>query len=128
MVYPNSNDRKKDLQKRDKKIFELRQQGKTFKEIAALYNFGSNRAFQIYHREKEKYDNADKWPPLKKMLSTRTKTCLVNHFEYHGYKNILNNPQKIAELNEKELLKIKNLGEKSVTELLNALHELLMRI
>ncbi len=115
---------RKDLQKRDKKIFELKQQGKTFKEIAALYNFSSSRAYHIYHREKEKYDNDDKWPPLKKMLSTRTKTCLVNHFTYHGYKNILNNPQKIAELNEKDLLRIKNFGKKSLKDLLNALHGL----
>ena len=114
----------KDLQKRDKKIFELKQQGKTFKEIAALYNFSSSRACYIYHREKEKYDNDDKWPPLKKMLSTRTKTCLVNHFTYHGYENILNNPQKIAELSEKELLRIKNFGKKSLKGLLNALHGL----
>ena len=116
--------KKKDFQKRDEKIFKLRQQGKTFKHIASLYNIGSTRAGQIYHREKEKYENADKWPPLKKMLSTRTQNCLINYSNYFGYKNILNNPKKIAELNEKDLLRIKNLGKKSAKELLNVLHEL----
>ncbi len=116
--------KKKDFQKRDEKIFKLRQQGKTFKHIASLYNICSARAGQIYRREKEKYDNVDKWPPLKKILSTRTQNCLVNYFGELGYKNILNNPKKIAELNEKDLLKIKNLGKKSAKELLNALHEL----
>ncbi len=124
MAYPNSNDRKKEIQKRDKEIFKLRQQGKMLKQIALRYNISLTRASQIYLREKDRHDNLDKWPPLKQMLSTRTQTCLVNYFEYHGYENILNNPQKIAELNGKSLLRIKNLGKKSVTELLNALHEL----
>ena len=116
--------KKKDFQERNQNIFKLRQQGKTFKHIGSLYNIGLSRVGQIYHREKENYDNADKWPPLKKMLSTRTQHYLENYFEELGYKNILNTPQKIAEMNRKELLRIKNLGDKSVTELLNALYEL----
>lgn len=57
---------KENLQKRAHEIFKLRQQGKTFKHIASLYDISVARAGQIYHREKEKHDNADKWPPLKK--------------------------------------------------------------
>jgi DNA-directed RNA polymerase alpha subunit len=116
--------KKKKIQKRDQEIFDLRQQGKTFRQIASLYNISASRAAFIYHREKEKYDNADKWPPLKIMLSTRTQNGLINYFNYLGYKDILNNPRKLAELNERDFLKIKNLGKKSARELFNALHQL----
>jgi DNA-directed RNA polymerase alpha subunit len=111
---------KKDLQKRDKAIYKLRQQGKTYKYIASFYNIGPTRVGQIYHREKDKHDNADKWPPLKKLLSSRTKNCLVNTFG----KDILNNPEKITGLNCRELFRYKNLGNKSVTELILTLHGL----
>lgn len=114
----------KDLKKRDKKIFELRQQGKTFKDIASLFNIGATRASQIYWREKYKSDNFDKWPYLKKVLSSRTQNGLVRYFEHLGYEDILNNPKEIAKLSEKEILRIKDLGKKSVAELLNALHAL----
>lgn len=111
---------KNDLQKRDEAIYKLRQQGKTYKYIASLYNIGTARAGQIYHREKDKHDNADKWPPLKKLLSARTKNCLVNSFG----KDILNNPEKIIGLDCRELFRYKNLGNKSVTELILTLHGL----
>jgi DNA-directed RNA polymerase alpha subunit len=123
-VFVGKNTMRKDLQKRDEEIYKLREQGKTYKYIASLYSIGSKRAWQIYHREKEKYDNAYKWPPLKKRLSTRTQNCLVKYFGYYGHKDILNNPKKIAELGMRELFKIKNLGIKSVTELILALHGL----
>ena len=117
----HKNMKKIDIQKRDEEIYILRQKGKAFKHIASLYNISSTRAQQLYAREKDKRENFEQWPPLKKVLSNRTQKALITYF---GNENILNAPEKIAELGRIELSRIRNLGRKSITELVIALHGL----
>jgi len=56
-----------------------------------------------------------------KILSTRPKNALTDYFRGE---DILDNPQKLAELGRVKLAKIKNLGQKSVKEIGSALHAL----
>jgi len=60
-------------------------------------------------------------PPLRKLLSKRTQKVLDNYFKG---KSILENPQKIADLGWNQMLKIKNIGRKSLREISFALYDL----
>lgn len=106
--------------KRNARIFKLRQQGVTYKQIALQCGISHYRASKIYEEIKDRKENFDKWPPLKKYTSQRIQNALINRFG----ENILNEPEKLANMSERELLKVKNLGKVSVKELLNILHAL----
>ena len=67
---------------------------------------------------KEVFENL---PPLRKLLSKRTQKVLDNYFKGE---NILENPQKIADLGWNKMLKIKNIGRKSLREITFALYDL----
>ena len=60
-------------------------------------------------------------PPLRKLLSKRTQKVLDNYFKGE---NILENPQKIADLGWNQTPKIKNIGRKSLREITFALYDL----
>jgi hypothetical protein len=105
----------------EEEIFALREAGKTFSNIASMYDISTERVRQLYYRAKERKDNWNSWPPLKKMLSARCRNSLINYF---GSKEILNDPQRIAEVGLIKLSRIKNMGVKSLRELFYALHAL----
>ena len=60
-------------------------------------------------------------PPLKRKLSKRTQKALFKHF---GSESILEEPQKIALLGSLQILRINNVGRKSLREISSALFSL----
>src|SRR4030067_1309011 len=106
---------------REEKIYVLRKNGSTFTEIAKMFGVSSERTRQIYLRAKDRKENFDSCPPLKKLLSSRTQKILNKSF---ANENILENPQKIASLGKDKLLQIKNIGRKTLKELAVALQTL----
>jgi hypothetical protein len=103
------------------KIMRLREEGKTFKSIASIFGISIERARQIYLSAKAALENEPSWPPLKRMLSSRSRNCLIHHF---GTEDILSNPQKVADIGILNLRKIRNIGIKSLREIILALHSL----
>jgi len=77
-----------DIEKRDEQIYKLREKGATFSHISSLFNISTTRVTQLYYRTRYKKEHYDTWPPLMKMLSTRSKNALTNYFRNE---NILDN-------------------------------------
>jgi len=57
-------------------------------------------------------------PPLKSKSTKRTQKALIKHF---GSESILEEPQKIALLGSLQILRINNIGRKSLREISSAL-------
>ncbi len=110
-----------DIEKREEKIYVLRQQGLTYTQIASVFNISRSRAQQIYFCAKYKKEVFETLPPLKKCLSKRTQKALCKHF---GNENIFVNPQIIADLGWHQTIMIKNIGRKSIREIAFALYSL----
>jgi hypothetical protein len=108
-----------DKEKREDEIYELRRQGLTYRNIASLYNIHKSRAEQIYKGAKYKREVLPTLTPLRRLLSNRTQKALVKHF---GGDDILDEPQKIAELGRKRLLRVCNIGRISLREISSTLH------
>jgi hypothetical protein len=109
------------LEKREEEIYKLRNQGATFSHIASAFSISRSRAQQLYVRKKYMKEVFETLPPLRKLLSKRTQKVLDNYFKGE---NILENPQKIADLGWNRMLKIKNIGRKSLREITFALYDL----
>ena len=107
------------LPERDQKIFAMRETGVTYSKIAKAFDISRARAQQIHSKLKERKDNFDSYPFLKKRLSKRVQTALT---EYFGSEDILENPQMIADMGVVKVLQIKNLGRKSLNEIAVAMH------
>ena len=103
---------------RNERIVALREQGITYKQIAALFKISRARVGQICLREKEKMRDRDSLPTLGKLVCQRVRNAL-QHNVYN--QNLLEDPQKIAALGSARLLRIKNIGRKSIKELARAL-------
>ncbi len=110
-----------DYQDREEQIYQMRKAGETFSKIASKFNISSSRANQIYKKKKHREDNWDTWPPLRKMLSYRSRISLIRHFQDE---DILSKPHKIAEIGLTNMLKIKNLGRYSLQEITCSLYSL----
>jgi hypothetical protein len=110
-----------DMSQRDERIYSLSVQGASFSDIAKKFNLSRERVRQIYSQMKNRKENYDSWPPLKKILSCRAQNALVGHFNDEA---ILENPQKISEIGRDELVRIKNIGTKSMRELASAMNSL----
>ncbi len=102
-------------------ILKLREEGKTFASIASIFGISIERARQIYLSAKAANENEPSWPPFKRMLSARSRNCLIHHF---GTEDILSDPKKIADIGILNLRKIRNIGIKSLREIVLALHSL----
>jgi hypothetical protein len=103
-----------DKDKRENGIYELREQGLTYSHIASIFDISRSRAHQIFRIAKYKRDTIETLPPLKRKLSKRTQKDLVKHF---GSESILEEPQKIALLGSLQILRINNVGRKSLREI-----------
>lgn len=112
---------KADLPKRDERIYYLRTRGASFTEIGKIFNISRERVRQIYLKTKDRKENSHSWPPLKKLLSNRTQNALTLYF---NNENIMEKPQKIVDLGQEEIRRIKNIGEKSMRELAAVLRAL----
>ena len=112
---------KMDKENRENEIYELRGQGLTYRHIASLFDISRSRAHQIYGSAKYKRDILETLPPLRRMMSKRTQKALVKHF---GSESILEKPQEIAELGSLQILRINNIGRKSLREISSALYSL----
>jgi hypothetical protein len=66
-------------------------------------------------------DNFHKWPPLKRILPGRVQKVLIKTF---GSEEILNFPEKLASLGPEVFYKWRNIGRKSVKQLIDALESL----
>ena len=108
------------LPERDEKIFAMREAGASCREIANAFDISRSRVQQIHSKLKDRKDNFDSYPLLKKRLSKRVRSALTKHF---GSEDILENPQMIADMSISNLLRIKNIGRKSLKEITIALRE-----
>ena len=91
---------------RNERIVALREQGITYKEIAALFKISGVRVRQICLREKEKMRYRDSLPALGKLVGQRVRNALRHNV---NTQNLLEDPQKIAALGSARLLRIKNI-------------------
>jgi DNA-binding CsgD family transcriptional regulator len=103
---------------RNERIVALREQGITYQEIAAIFKISRARVGQICLREKEKMRDRDSVPTLGNLVCQRVRNAL-QHNVYN--QKLLEDPQKIAALGSARLLRIKNIGRKSIKELARAL-------
>ncbi len=107
-----------DLIQRNERIFIQHEQGDTYKEIAALFGISPERVNQICSREKRRFERRQSVPTLKTLVSKRLQTAL----QYNLYnQNLLENPEQIAALGSQKILRIRNIGRKSLKELADAL-------
>lgn len=109
------------IEKRNERIYELRENGATFSYIGSLFNISKSRASQVYYRIKDRKECFDTWPPLKQILSVRSQRGLTDYFKDE---NILANPRKVAEVSAKDLLRTRNIGRKTIKEIVSALYKL----
>jgi DNA-directed RNA polymerase alpha subunit len=103
---------------RNERIFIQRERGDTYKEIAVLFGISPERVRQICSREKRRFERRQSVPTLKTLVSKR----LQNALQYNLYnQNLLENPEQIAALGSQKILRIRNIGRKSIKELADAL-------
>ncbi len=113
--------KKIDRTERDERIYELRAGGASFAEIARQFGISREGARRIFLRMREQKELHPTWPPLRKMLSNRI--CKALHLHFNDDR-ILEDPRKIADAGRDRVRRIKNIGEKSVRELADALRAL----
>ena len=58
----------------------MKENGTTYRTLARTFNISSARVREIYLRIKDRKDNFDSWPPLKKLLSYRVQNALTKLF------------------------------------------------
>lgn len=107
---------------RNYEIYLMRKAGMTLDEIGKKYGLTRERIRQLYELQRRKHEMINNpWPVFRKMLSTRSQKCLITHF---GSEEIFSHPDEIASKSYPELLRIKNIGKKSIDEIIDALKNL----
>jgi hypothetical protein len=109
------------IDQRDEEIWRLRREGATFPQIARRFHLSPSRVQQIYCWRKDKMENFDKWPPLKRALPVRVQNILIKAF---GSEEIFKNPEKLASMGPKVFMAWRNMGRKGVNQLIEALESL----
>ena len=107
-----------DIRERDENIYAMRINGAFYHEIAKSFGISKERARMIYLSLKERKENFDSWPPLKRMVSVQVQNALSAYFKTE---DTLNNPQIIADMKMYDVWRIKNIGKKSIMEIRAAL-------
>jgi len=98
----------KNLAKR-KRIVSLRNQGKTFIEIAEIFGNCPYRVSGLYAEHMENLNECSKYP-FRKYLSVRLRNALVHAFGVE----ILGKPEKMAEFGSGKLRSLKHFGKITV--------------
>ncbi len=107
--------------KRNHEIYLMRKAGKTLEEIGEKYGLTRERIRQLYEAQRKKHEMINTWTAFRKMLSARSQKCLITHF---GSEDIFSHPEEIASKSYTELLRIKNIGKKSIEEIIDTLRKL----
>ena len=109
------------MDQRDERIWRMRKEGATFSQIAERFDISPGRAQQIYRQRKDKIENDEKWPSLRKKLPVRIQNVLIKVF---GNEEIFKNPEKLASMGADVFITWQNIGRKSVNQLNDALQSL----
>lgn len=109
------------MDQRDERIWRMRKEGSTFSQIAERFDISPGRAQQIYRQRKDKIENDEKWPSLRKKLPVRIQNVLIKVF---GNEEIFKNPEKLASMGADVFITWQNIGRKSVNQLNDALQSL----
>lgn len=110
----------KKSKERREKVYALREEGMTFREIGLRFGFSNERARQLYLQVKEERELL-KRHPFAVRLSARSRNGLARYF---GDESIIDDPSRVAKLGRKRLGRIRNLGVMSIDEISKTLYEL----
>ena len=103
-----------------KRIFDLRNSGYNYSKISKKLNVSYDYARNIYFKMAVKPENTDVISKFQKSLSQRAQNALIDYF---GGIDIFINPNRLADSGKNRLLKIKNLGRKTINEIASSLEK-----
>lgn len=106
-------------ERRDK-VYALREEGMTFREIGLRFGFAVERARQLYLRAKYERQLLEQHL-FASRISARARNGLVRHFMDES---IIFDPGRVMKLGRNGLCKVKRLGRMSVEEISKALYDL----
>jgi len=109
------------MEERNEEIWKMRCEGATLSRIAKEFGISSHRVRQICDKKKRRLENIAKWPHLKRVLPARIQNVLN---KYLRNEDIYDHPERLAILGEKVFFSWKDMGSKSVRQLINALESL----
>jgi uncharacterized membrane protein len=98
---------------RREKVYALRKEGLTFREIGLRFGFCVERARQLYLRAQYERELLEQHP-FAARISARCRNALARDF---ADESAIFSPGRVAKLGRKELLRIKNLGRMSAEEI-----------
>ena len=106
--------KKEERIKLHKRIFDLRNSGYNYSKISKELNVSYDYARNIYFKMAVKPENKDVISKFQKSLSRRAQNALIDYFS--GI-DIFINPNRLTDAGKNKLLKIKNLGRKTINEI-----------
>ena len=112
--------KKEERIKLHKRIFDLRNSGYNYSKISKTLNVSYDYAKNIYFKMALKPENTDVISKFQKSLSQRAQNALIDYF---GGIDIFINPNRLADSGKNRLLKIKNLGRKTINEIASSLEK-----
>ena len=112
--------KKEERIKLHKRIFDLRNSGYSYSKISKKLNVSYDYARNIYFKMAVKPENTDVISKFQKSLSQRAQNALIDYF---GGIDIFINPNRLSDYGKKKLLKIKNLGRKTINEIASSLEK-----
>jgi len=112
--------KKEERIKLHKRIFDLRNSGYNYSKISKKLNVSYDYARNIYFKMAVKPENTDVISKFQKSLSKRAQNALIDYF---GGIDIFINPNRLADSGKNKLLKIKNLGRKTINEIASSLEK-----
>jgi intein-encoded DNA endonuclease-like protein len=112
--------KKEERIKLHKRIFDLRNSGYNYSKISKKLNVSYDYARNIYFKMAVKPENTDVISKFQKSLSQRAQNALIDYF---GGIDIFINPNRLADSGKNRLLKIKNLGRKTINEIASSLEK-----
>jgi intein-encoded DNA endonuclease-like protein len=112
--------KKEERIKLHKRIFDLRNSGYNYSKISKKLNVSYDYARNIYFKMAVKPENTDVISKFQKSLSQRAQNALIDYF---GGIDMFINPNRLADSGKNRLLKIKNLGRKTINEIASSLEK-----